>query len=94
MMFLFNLALAVQLITLGLGVMMLVWAYRTQGVGIAVARVFGYIITIAAAFLLICTVFHGMKYSKGYYRSHAPMMMLHKPMTLHRGEMMANPSGQ
>ena len=53
MMFLFNLALAVQLITLGLGVMMLVWAYRTQGVGIAVARVFGYIITITAAFLLI-----------------------------------------
>lgn len=46
MMFLLDLAFAVELITLGFGISMLLWAYRREGVGIVVAKIFGFIITI------------------------------------------------
>lgn len=76
-MFLMDLAFAAELIALALGVGLLVWAYRSEGAGVALARVFGYIITIAAILTALCTSFYGISYwMAGYYQSPiAPMMM-------------------
>ena len=90
MMFLLDLAFAVELIALGCGIGMLVWAYRNEGVGIAAAKAFGYIITIAAVFVLLCTSYYGTVYwVKGYFKSPvAPMVMMKKQMMQHHKEMM------
>ena len=85
MMFLLDLAFAMELIALGLGVGFLIWAYRTEGVGVAVAKVFGYIITIAAVSVLLCTSFYGVKYwGEGYFST--PM----EPMLRMKQQMMQN----
>ena len=57
-MFLLDLAFVVELITLGFGISMLICAYRNEGIGIAVTKVFGCIITISAGFVLLCTSYY------------------------------------
>lgn len=76
MMFLLDLAFTIELIALGFGICILVWAYRNEGVGIVAAKLFGYLITIAALSVLLCTSYYGVSYwSKGYFSSpSAPMM--------------------
>ncbi len=70
MMFLLDLAFTVELLAFGLGIAFLIWAYRCQGKGAALAKVAGYIITIAAVLALICTTSYGFCYwSKGYFTS-------------------------
>ena len=90
MMFLLDLAFATGLIALGVGVVFLVWAYRNDGAGIALARVFGYIITIAAMFVLLCTTYYGPIYwAQGYFKSPmAPMLMMKQKMMRDNSEMM------
>ena len=76
MMFLLDLAFAVELIALGVGVGFLVWAYRHDRAGIALAKVFGYIITIAAVLALSCTTYYGTNYwLKGYFKSPTASML-------------------
>lgn len=90
MMFLLDLAFAIELIALGVGVAFLVWAYRSEGAGIALARVFGYIITISAVFVLLCTTYYGTSYwAQGYFKSPmAPMLMMKQKMMRDNPEMM------
>lgn len=74
MMILFDLTFTVELIAIGLGIVMLIWGYRNEGTGVAVAKLFGYIITIAAACALLCTSYYGLAYwNKGFFSS--PMVM-------------------
>jgi hypothetical protein len=83
MMFLLDLAFAVELIALGFGISILLWAYRNEGIGIAAAKLFGYIITIAAASVILCTSYYGVSYwVKGYFISPmAPAMQMMKPIS-------------
>lgn len=67
-MFLLNLTLAIELIALGFGVAFLIWAYRTKGVGSALGKVIGFIISIGIVLLLVCTSFHAVKYAKGFHK--------------------------
>lgn len=77
MMFLLDLAFAVELIVLGFGICLLVWAYRNEGAGIVATKVFGYIITIFAILVLLCTSYYGISYwSQGYFTSPAASMTL------------------
>ena len=62
MMFLLDLAFSVELLALGLGVVMLVWANRNEGVGVLTAKIFGYIIIISAVSTMICTTYFGLIY--------------------------------
>jgi hypothetical protein len=79
MMFLLDLAFAIEFIAFGVGMAFLVWAYRNDGVGIALAKVAGYIITIAAVIGISCTSYYGMKYwSKGYFSSPIPTHVIMK----------------
>jgi len=82
MMFLLDLAFAVELIALGFGIVILLWAYRNEGIGIAGAKLFGYIITIAAACTLLCTSYYGVNYwSKGYFASPmVPVLIMKEQM--------------
>lgn len=65
--FLFGIAFGVELVALAAGVVLLVWSYRTEKCcGRGLARVFGYIITIAAGLVILCTTFHGYKSYKNY----------------------------
>ena len=81
MMFMLDMAFATQLLALGLGTALLIWAYRNKGVGVAFAKAIGYIITVLALLTMLCSLYYGFKYwGKGYFKS--PMasqrqMMLH-----------------
>ena len=90
MVFLFDLALAAELLALGLGIILLVWAYRTEGVAVGVAKIFGFIIAIIAGLAILCTAYHGVKFmSKAYHSGfgmHKCMMM--KKCMMDRKEMM------
>lgn len=94
MMFMIDFTVAVELIALGIGAAFLVWAYRNNGKGIGTAKVFGYIITIVAALVLICTIYYGIAYStKGCFKSSG----MHKAMMMkqcHRGMMQHKPMMQ
>lgn len=79
MMFLLDLAFAAELIALGIGVALLVFAYRHEGAGVSLARAFGYIITIAAILSALCTTYYGICYWKqGYFKSPVAPMMKNK----------------
>ena len=73
MKFLLDLAFAVELLAVGLGVAFLIWGYRNQGVGIALAKVTGYFITILAVIALLCSCAFGFKYwNDGHFNSPYP----------------------
>lgn len=82
MMFLLDLAFAMELIALGVGIALIVWSIRNDGAGVAVSKFFGYIISIASVFALLCTSYYGTSYwLQGYFTSPvAPMMMMKKEM--------------
>lgn len=89
MMFLLDLAFAIELIALGVGVGFLIWAYRNDGAGVGAAKVFGYIITIAAAFVLLCTSYYGAVYwVKGYFKSPMTPMLMMKQQMMQNNPMM------
>lgn len=90
MMFLLDLAFSIELIALGVGVSLLIWAYRNEGVGIAAAKVFGYIIAIAAVSVLLCTTYYGVSYwAAGYFKTPmSPMLMMKQQMMQHDQGMM------
>ena len=62
MMFLLDLALVVELIAIGFGVCITIWAYRHEGAGVTAAAAFGYMIAIAATLILFCTTYYGTRY--------------------------------
>lgn len=78
----FDIAIGVLLIALTGGLILLLWAHRHEGPGIGFAKVFGYIITIAAAFFILVTVYHGfMFWNYGHFGNKgnpAAMMNLQK----------------
>lgn len=82
MMFLLDLAFAVELIAIGVGIGFLIWAYRNEGAAVALAKVFGYVIAILAFCALLCTSYYGLSYwAKGYFKlSMAPMLMMNQQM--------------
>lgn len=89
MMFLLDLAFATELIALGVGVGILVWAFRNDGAGVALAKFFGYVITIAAIFVLLCSSFYGVKYwAKGYFKSPVAPMLIMKNKMMEKHPMM------
>ncbi len=59
MVFLFNLAFAIALISLVLGLSLLIWGRRNSGPGVRTAKVFGFIVALASVFLLFCSGYHG-----------------------------------
>ncbi len=61
MMLLFDLAFGIGLLALSAGVGFLIWAYRNNGKCVSLGKVFGYIITLASIFMLLCTLMHGMR---------------------------------
>lgn len=81
-MFLFNLTFCIGLLAMGFGIGILIWAYRNDGVGIVIAKVFGYIITLGAIFSLLCTMYMGFTHcsKRGYFHGGKPYWMMHKKM--------------
>lgn len=89
-MFLMDLAFAVGLIAFGVGIAFLIWSYRSEGAGVALAKVAGYVITLLAVLGILCTTYYGTKYwREGYFHSPiASQMMLKKRMMKNYYEMM------
>ena len=91
-MFLLDLAFAAELIALGFGVAMIIWASRTDGVGVAAGKFFGYVIAIAAILVTLCTLYYGTSYwLQGSFTK--PMMtqqqmMQKNPMMMQRMQQM------
>jgi len=74
MMFLFDLAFAVEILVLGLGGYFLIWAASHDGAGVALAKRMGHIIITLAVLGMICSIFYGTMYwYKGYFSG--PMAM-------------------
>lgn len=64
MIFVFFFAFAAGLVALGVGFAFLIWGYRKEGKCIGLSKVAGYIITIASAVILLCTLCTGFKVMK------------------------------
>ena len=85
-MFALDLAFAVELIALGLGITFLIWASRNEGKGVTLARFTGFFITLMALFGLLCTSYYGINYwVKGYFKSpSAHMLIMQQKMMSHK----------
>lgn len=74
MMFLFDLAFAVEILALGLGGYFLVWSESLEGRAKALANRFGKIIVVLAVLGMSCSTFYGTMYwLQGYFSSPMPM---------------------
>jgi predicted membrane protein len=62
MFFLFNLAFGLGIIALALGMAFLIWSYRTQALGVILARITGFVITLLSLLFIFHTYYYGMKY--------------------------------
>lgn len=86
MIFLFDLAFAMALIALSLGLVMLIWGRRNSGPGVRTAKFFGFVIALAALFAVFCSAYHG---AMAMARMHAmEQMMQNGPMPMARQQMM------
>ena len=73
--FLFHVAQMLEIIAIGVGIILVAWALRNQGVGVLAAKRVGWIIVIVAILGLLCTSYYGIMYwSKGYFQSPVPMV--------------------
>ncbi|EKD71648.1 MAG: hypothetical protein ACD_46C00135G0001 [uncultured bacterium] len=82
--FMADTAFSLELITIAASVALLIWSFRNEGAGVALAYVFGYIVLVLAIFALLCTSYFSVKYwEEGYYRK--PMG---KPMSMQQCPMM------
>lgn len=78
MIFLFDLAFAMALIALVLGLALLIWGRRNSGPGVRTAKFFGFIIALASLFVAFCSGWHGAMFM---VRMHAmEQMMQNGPM--------------
>tara|TARA_R110000868_G_scaffold340212_1_gene600881 strand:+ start:11426 stop:11695 length:270 start_codon:yes stop_codon:yes gene_type:complete len=67
-MFQADLAFAVELIAISIGVAFIIWSYRNEGAGILAAKYLGYFVLILGAISIICTTYYSIKYlSLGYF---------------------------
>lgn len=77
-MFLFHIAFSVGLLAFGLGTCILIWGYRNAGKGTFAAKFIGWLMCLAAASSIICTIYFGVRYSlEGYFKTpgtHCPAM--------------------
>ena len=79
MMFLFDLAFAVEVLAFGFGGYFLVWAASHEGAGVAIAKRIGHIVIALAILGMLCTLFYGTMYwTKGYFST---------PMAAHKMQM-------
>ena len=70
MMFLLDLAFAVELIVVSIGAIFLIWAYRNEGKCIFFAKSIGFILIFFALAAILCTSYYGFKYwAEGYFNS-------------------------
>lgn len=84
MMFLFDLAFAVEVLALGFGGYFLVWAASHEGAGVALANRMGKIVIVLATLGMLCTLSYGTMYwFKGYFSG--PMAMHNMKMQNHNG---------
>jgi len=75
-MFLLDLAFAMELVALGVGIGFIVWSSQNTGTGIFIAKTGGYFIAAAACLSLICTSYYGLNYwAKGYFKTPTLMVM-------------------
>ncbi|HAU2406566.1 TPA: hypothetical protein ACF6GT_002197 [Legionella pneumophila] len=56
MMMFSEIAFALELIALGIGIGLLIWSMRNEGLGVKMAKIIGYIISILAFLALIFTI--------------------------------------
>lgn len=77
MMFTFHSAMMLALIAIALGVVLIVWSLRNEGQGIALAKVFGWLILIIAILGMLCSTYYSVAYwYKGYFQTPAGMSMM------------------
>ncbi len=62
MMFLAELAFAVELLALTAGVSLFIWSLRNSGAGQSLAKFVGLIVSVSAVLGLICTSFYSLLY--------------------------------
>lgn len=70
MMMFSEIALAIELIALGIGISLLIWSLRNEGSGIRIGKIFGYIISGLTILLIIFTI------SAAIFRSFEMMHMM------------------
>jgi len=77
MIFMCSMACAFALLALSAGVALLIWGFRNDGVGVALAKVFGFIITIMASLLFLSVSYsclsnlsRGNYHMMGYHKMH------------------------
>jgi predicted membrane protein len=63
MLFLSNLAFGLGIIALALGMAFLIWSYRTQALGVILARITGVVITLLSLLFILHTYYYGIRYS-------------------------------
>lgn len=82
MMMFSGIALALELIALGVGIGLLIWSMRNEGLGIKLAKIMGYIISILAFLALIFTISAAIFSSVNMMKDGCPMckMMQEKSM--------------
>ena len=71
-MVMFHISYALELLALGLGIGLLIWAMREKGNGVTLGKVFGYIISIFSVILILCTFWSNVI----IWRMHQQMMRM------------------
>ena len=93
-MFQADLAFTAELIAIGVGAAFIIWAYRSEGAGLVLAKIVGYVILILAILTLLCTTYYATNYwAGGYFKTPVGMyqsqqMMQKHPMMMQRMQKM------
>ncbi|MHB1947885.1 MAG: hypothetical protein ACYCQI_07220 [Gammaproteobacteria bacterium] len=73
--FLFHVAQMLALVAIAVGIILIAWASRNQGIGVSLTKFFGGLIVVVAILGLLCVSYYGIVYwSKGYLETPVPTM--------------------
>lgn len=76
--FLFHVAQMLEIVAIAVGIILVIWGLRNQGIGVSTAKILGWIIVIVAILGLLCTTYYGFVYwSKGYLTTPISHMKRH-----------------
>ena len=78
-MVMFHISYALELLALGLGIGLLIWAMREKGNGVTLGKIFGYIISIFSILLILCTLWSNVV----IWRMHQQMMRTMQMQQIH-----------
>gem|GEM_PF-3180826 len=94
-MFLFHITLPLGLIALTGGLALYIWGLRAQGIGTAMAKVFGLIIVVLSILEVLCVLYWGVRFWEFHHQFSGPMPMMQQqqppqqlPMDHHMEHMM------